>query len=824
MSQVSVQKRPYRLGERRIRRLLPFCLALLTFVTPVWICVPFSTSSILAQTPEAQIYQANLLLNLGIRQHKTGQFAAALESLHKALAVYQNLGDDRGIANTLGSLGDTYFSIGQYEQSVGFYHQSWIVRKVLGDRIGEVEALVGLSNAYLYLGQEARAKKFEQQAQVIRLEIGNPRRQAAFLHNLALDSESQGEYQQAIAFHQQQLKIARETNNPSLEAESLQKLAQVYELSGQYQQAIELYQQQLEFAKKSNDSALTVVSLNQLANAYQSLGQYPQAVELYQQELELARKSSNSAQEAIALNRLATAYESQGQYEKAIELYQQQLEVAKKSSNRLAEGTALNNLALAYLKANNLTEVQPKLLNALKVWDAIRTQLGSKDNYYPEQARTYRLLQQIFIAQNQPEAALEMAEQGRVKAILELLNLRLSSEPVGMRLNAAPPQITLPTTQGIKQIAKAQNATLVKYSIISDSELYVWVIQPTGEITFRRIDIKSQKTVYPIASLKEVVSNSLESIGVKGKTNTSATESTDKTTQNQSLLQLHQVLIKPIEDLLPKDSKERVIFIPQAELFFVPFPALVDITGKYLIEKHTILTSPSIQVLALTKRQRQQVSGDKVIVFGNPTMPNISVGGGKSSQSLPPLLRGEQEALEIAQLLKTTALIGNQATKSAFLQQLPNARTIHLATYGLLDDMKRQGVPGGIALAPSGNDNGILTAAEILNLYEQTKDKKSPLRAELVVFSSGSTGNDNLSSDGLMGLSLSLITAGVPSVILSLGSASDASTTELMVEFYRQLKQTGNKAQALRQAMLIAMKQYPDSKQWAAFTLIGEAQ
>jgi CHAT domain-containing protein len=824
MSQASVQKRLYRLVNRRIKRLLLLFLALLTFVPPVWICVPFSTSSILAQTPEAQIYQANLLLNLGIRQHKTGQFAAALESLHKALALYQNLGDDRGIANTLGSLGDTYFSIGQYEQSVGFYHQSWIVTKVLGDRIGEVEALVGLSNAYLYLGQEARAKKFEQQAQVIRREIGNPRRQAAFLHNLALDSESQGEYQQAIAFHQQQLKIARETNNPSLEAESLQKLAQVYELSGQYQQAIELYQQQLEFAKKSNDSALTVVSLNQLANAYQSLGQYPQAVELYQQELELARKSSNSVQEAIALNRLATAYESQGQYEKAIELYQQQLEVAKKSSNRLVEGTALNNLALAYLKANNLTEVQPKLLNALKVWDAIRTLLGSKDNYYPEQARTYRLLQQILITQNQPEAALEMAEQGRVKAILELLNLRLSSEPVGMGLNAAPPQIILPTTQDIKQIAKAQNATLVEYSIISDSELYVWVIQPTGELTFRRIDIKSQKTVYPIASLQEVVSNSLESIGVKGKTNTSATEPTDKTTQNQSLLQLHQVLIKPIEDLLPKDSKERVIFIPQAELFFVPFPALVDITGKYLIEKHTILTSPSIQVLALTKQQRKRVSGDKVIVIGNPTMPNMSVEGGKSSQSLPPLLRGEQEALEIAQLLKTTALISNQATKSAFLQQLPNARTIHLATYGLLDDMKRQGVPGGIALAPSGNDNGILTAAEILNLYEQTKDKKSPLRAELVVLSSGNTGNGNLSSDGLMGLSLSLIAAGVPSVILSLGSASDASTTELMVEFYRQLKQTGNKAQALRQAMLIVMKQYPDSKQWAAFTLIGEAQ
>ncbi|HAJ63719.1 MAG TPA: hypothetical protein DCP31_34525 [Cyanobacteria bacterium UBA8543] len=57
---------------------------------------------------------------------------------------------------------------------------------------------------------------------------------------------------------------------------------------------------------------------------------------------------------------------------------------------------------------------------------------------------------------------------------------------------------------------------------------------------------------------------------------------------------------------------------------------------------------------------------------------------------------------------------------------------------------------------------------------------------------------------------------------MSLGSAPDASTGYLMTKFYQQLKQTGDKAQALRQAMLSTMKQYPNSKKWAGFTLIGE--
>jgi CHAT domain-containing protein len=44
-----------------------------------------------------------------------------------------------------------------------------------------------------------------------------------------------------------------------------------------------------------------------------------------------------------------------------------------------------------------------------------------------------------------------------------------------------------------------------------------------------------------------------------------------------------------------------------------------------------------------------------------------------------------------------------------------------------------------------------------------------------------------------------------------------------MPEFYRQLKQQSDKSKALRSAMLATMKKYPEPKNWAAFTLIGEA-
>jgi CHAT domain-containing protein len=44
-----------------------------------------------------------------------------------------------------------------------------------------------------------------------------------------------------------------------------------------------------------------------------------------------------------------------------------------------------------------------------------------------------------------------------------------------------------------------------------------------------------------------------------------------------------------------------------------------------------------------------------------------------------------------------------------------------------------------------------------------------------------------------------------------------------MVEFYRNLQQNPDKANALRMAMLTTRKQYPNPRNWAAFTLIGES-
>lgn len=61
-------------------------------------------------------------------------------------------------------------------------------------------------------------------------------------------------------------------------------------------------------------------------------------------------------------------------------------------------------------------------------------------------------------------------------------------------------------------------------------------------------------------------------------------------------------------------------------------------------------------------------------------------------------------------------------------------------------------------------------------------------------------------------------------MIVSLWTVPDAPTASLMHEFYQNLQNNPDKAQALRQAMLTTIAKHTHPRDWAAFTLIGEAE
>ena len=785
--------------------------------------IEYSQQSLaIARSIKDRLGEGNALANLGIAYRLLGNHTKAIEYAQQTLAIARSIKNRQWEGNALGNLGIAYRLLGNHTKAIEYLQQRLAIARELKDSFGEGTALGNLGIAYGSLGNHTKAIEYSQQYLAIARSIKDRQGEGMALGNLGDAYRSGGNLAKAIEYSQLSLVIARSIKDRKVEGNALANLGITYRLLGNYAKAIEYTQQSLTIASEIKDRLGEGYALVSLGNAYLSVGNYAQAIEYLQQYLAIASEIKDPKAEGSALGNLGIAYQSLSNFAKAIEYAQQSLAIFRKIQDRQQEGNALNNLGRALLKAGNPTEAEKMLIDGIQVWESMRQMLGSNDankvSIFEGQAKTYRTLQQVRVAQNNPNAALEIAERGRARAFVDLLTQRLSSDSANPVITEAPNQ------DQIRQIAKAQNATLVQYSIIYDnfqiqgkqetqeSAIYIWVIQPTGEITFREVDLKPLWQQHN-ASLASLIVGNQEFLAVRSRSSLGSTQ------PQPDLPTLHQLLIDPIQTLLPKDPNARVIFIPQDSLFQVPFPALQDGNGTYLIQKHTILTAPSIQVLDLTRQQRQKLaqkpanSRGRALVLGNPTMPQVSLSLGEPKQRLSPLPAAEAEARAIAPLLNTQAITGAQGTKAEIVQKMPQASIIHLATHGLLDNVR--GLGSAIALAPSGSDDGLLTAEEIFDMK---------LQANLVVLSACNTGFGRITGDGVIGLSRALISAGVPSVIVSLWAVPDAPTSELMQSFYQNLQNNPDKAQALRQAMLTTMKTHPGPRNWAAFTLIGEAE
>ncbi|MCL1469485.1 CHAT domain-containing protein [Argonema antarcticum] len=784
--------------------------------------------------------KADRLLNLGIEQCNKSLFNDALESLQQALTIYRKIGNRQGEAFSLGDLGNAYYSLGEFQIAIDYHQQCLTIAREIRNRQGEAFSLGNLGSAYCSLGQYQLAINYHQQLLAIARKIGNRPGEAISLGNLGIAYNSLGEYKLAINYHQQCLTIAREIGNRQWEAASLGNLGNNYFFLRQYQKAIKYNQQQLTIAREIGDRQLETNSLGNLGNTYCGLGEYQRGSEYYHHQLAIARETGYRQGQANSLGNLGNAYHSLGEYEKGIKYHQQYQDIAREMRDRQGESSSLNNLGLAFLRTNQIAKAEETLYAAMQIRETLRSELPNYDHkvsIFEIYINTYQLLQEVLVAQNKFDTALEISERGRTRAFVELLTKTLFTTNVGAGLaedikqeqitsQQNPPlqaNVNLSSAQ-IQQIAQSQKATIIEYSILIE-DIYIWVILPNGEIAFRRANLQPlQQLNQTLANLESIILKSRVSIGIEEK---DAEEQkikleTEFKRDNQGrypLLQLlYEILISPIADLLPKHPNAKVIFIPHYNLFLVPFPALQNpADGSYLIENHTILTAPSIQILDLTHQHHQNIRGlnQAALVVGDPLIAS------KFSQepyNLKPIPAAKEAAQTIAALLETEAITGEKATKAVIMDRILGVRIAHISAHGLLDDFGDSGIPGAIILAPnSATDDGAIRAIDILALK---------LNSEIVVLSACSTGKGKITGDGIIGLSRCFILAGVPSVIVSLWNMGALSAKLLMTEFYQNLERGMDRAAALRYAMLTtkAEEGLDSPGDWAAFTLIGETE
>lgn len=303
--------------------------------------------------------------------------------------------------------------------------------------------------------------------------------------------------------------------------------------------------------------------------------------------------------------------------------------------------------------------------------------------------------------------------------------------------------------------------------------------------------------------------------------------------------QLYKALIAPIEPFL--EGKEQIIVIPDNDLFYIPFEVLTPSAElKSFAETNFLMKDYAINyhysATAYKQAVQKKAAQDGSLLAFAPIFENgqevtdtyrdfsfavDSLFRGIDENEYVPLPNTSKEVKEIAKLTpspKNKVLINEQATKQALLTSLVKEpyQYIHIATHGFVNYEKPEFSGVACAANATNSKDALLFANEI---------KQLELNADLVVLSSCESGIGQLfSGEGMIALNRSFTYAGAKNVLFSLWKVNDKYSSELMIDFYKEIKKGKSYTAALRAAKLkmLSNPKTASPRYWAPFVLMGE--
>ena len=794
--------------------------------------------------------------------------------LSRALAEFEALGHQRGIASALMALTAAAASQGQWTKAGELGARAIKILDALGDERDRTIVVLNLIRA------DSRSPS-DREKIAAALDV------ATRLHDDDLRSDvlkalgglqfGSGDYVAAKATFDEVVAVDERLGNVAGAASTHLMIGRIFRAHSDFDGALREYQRAVDMLAPTNERYTLVQAMNSTSIALWNLGRKDEAVAAVQRGLALAREADNPVLIDFMLGNLGGLLVSDGKNAQAIPILE---EVLSRGPSPYIRAYRENQLAQALRQLNRNEEALPHAVEAVRISRSagmvdqlderidevsrVLTNLGRLDEAL-SQAREelavidelrHKLLPTDFLKRgfgehaaiaysstialltrmNRGAEAFELSEQGRARAFLDLLAARESETTARNGVAAATltsSALARPLTAAeIGAVAARLDSTLVSYWV-NDTATTVWIVGPDGQPHATQLPIGRDalaKLVASTTALLHPTTSDSKAVALPARGLGLLSLSKD---DRSAWRELYRTLIDPIRSKLPR-AGSRLTIVPHGPLFLLAFAALQRADGRYLIEDYDLHYAPSASSLDFTGRREQAVRADAAgpwLLVGNPTLlPQVD------GLPLAPLPGAAQEIAAIAALApqgRALRLDGMKADQESLARVLETSHpaVLHFATHGFVfDDTKAEPFLVMNRRGESAATDGRLTLDEIYGLS---------LRSDLVVLSACRSGTGAVSSDGVAGLARGFFYAGAPSVLATHWDVPDLTTAMLMPRFYRAYRTDRQKSQSLRNAQLallaelragrvfvtasgrrVALPEHP--LLWAGFYLSGE--
>ncbi len=740
------------------------------------------------QTAEQPQILAQTLEVHGGLQLERGQTEAALQTWQKTEMLYRQLDDPTGLVRSRLNQAQALQILGFYRRSLALLTELQPTLQGQPDSLVKVAALRSLGEALQLAGDLERSRQILETSLALARRLQAPGEISAVLSSLGNTARAQQKGQEAIAYYEEATAIAP---TPLSQTQAQINLLTLLVNDGQTTQAQALrspIQAQLGALPTSQGSIYARISFAQSVMKLDEVGQAiaPELARSLATAAQQAKTLGDIRAESYALGTLGHLYEQAGQWQNSQTVTQQALTLAR----------TLNAADISYRwywQLGRLKRQQGDIAGAIAAYD---NAVGDLQTLRGDLVSVNRDVQFSF------RESVEPVYRESVALLLEAQGQQ-PSEPTLDKARQRIEALQLAELDNFFQEACLNERTVLLDKIVDQDNPTAAIIYPIILPDALQVIVKIPKQPLRYHTIRKTQAE-VEAVAVKLQQRLVEPDAVSEV-RNLSQ-QVYSWLVAPIASDLQASGVNTLVFVLDGALRSVPMAALYD--GKqYLVENYAVSLSLGLQLLnpkPLAEEKLQVLAAGLV----QPPPPY---------EQFPPLpeIKSEFELINQAGVAKRQLL--DAAFTSQALANTVNAapfNVVHLATHGQFSSQAKD----TFILAADGPIN-VTELDSLLRSRGQTQNEA----IELLVLSACQTAaGDRRATLGLAGVA---VRAGARSTLASLWQISDRSTALFIGEFYQQLAQ-GNvtKAEALRQAQLTLMREYPNFNRpiyWAPYVLVG---
>ena len=234
----------------------------------------------------------------------TGRLDDAQVHLECALTLFEDDGDERGVASTIDDIGKLHWLRGDYSKALASTQHALVLRRKIGDRRSIALSLNNLGLVYQDSGQFKLALDAFEQALRIRREIGDLVGVSISLNNLGTVAQDQRDDRRALQLFLEAYEVAKETGDRHRIALVLTNLGETYNRLGDARKAIHYLEQAEEISDELGDKLGLAEAVRGLGKAFLAQHDVEKARAATLRAVEIFREIQSKVQLGVALRTL----------------------------------------------------------------------------------------------------------------------------------------------------------------------------------------------------------------------------------------------------------------------------------------------------------------------------------------------------------------------------------------------------------------------------------------------------------------------------------------------------------------------------------------